>query len=154
MTAPNGLHAARDLAERQRDEAAQLLATVRQSQAAAQAQLDQLEGYARDTDARWSAASGRAASPEVMQHHYQFMQRLGQAIAMQQRTMDNHAHQVTMRTNGLREAEARLESLNQVLAQRRKAEAVQERRREQKAVDEMAALQYRKLAGKSLAGGY
>ncbi len=156
-SANGGLQAARDLALRQRDEAAARLAAARQAWAGAQQQLDQLQGYAHETDARWApgagGAVGGACTPEVMRHHYQFMQRLGHAIALQSGAVDGQARRVDEHAGVLRAAEARLESLQQVLAQRDQQLAREARRREQKATDEMAALQYRKQLRGQLAGG-
>ncbi len=154
MSTNNGLDAARDLARRQRDEAARLLAVARQGWLSQQMQLDQLQGYAQETDARWSLAAGRTSAPEVMHHHYQFMQRLDQAMAMQNKTMDAQARHVDECATALRAAETRLESLKQLLERREAGAAVQQRRKEQKQVDETAALQYRKLTSGQFAGGY
>lgn len=154
MTTSNGLDAARDLALRQRDAAAAQLAAARQAWVAAQLQLDQLQGYAHETDARWSLAAGRTSAPEVMRHHYQFMQRLDHAIALQTGAVEGQARAMRERADALREAEGRLESLKQVLARREQQLAVRERRKEQKQVDETAALQYRKLMQGRWAGGF
>ncbi|MBN9412059.1 MAG: flagellar export protein FliJ [Burkholderiales bacterium] len=153
-SANGGLQAARDLALRQRDEAAARLAAARQAWMGAQQQLDQLQGYAHETDARWApGGAGGACTPEVMRHHYQFMQRLGHAIALQSGAVDGQARRVEEHAGLLRSAEARLESLQQVLARRDQQLAREARRREQKATDEMAALQYRKQLRGQLAGG-
>lgn len=153
MAPSNGLDAARDLALRHRDDAAHQLAQARQAWAAAQLQLDQLQGYAQETDARWALGAGRTSAPEVMRHHYQFMQRLDHAIGLQAGAVDGQARSVEERARLLRDAETRLESLKQVLAQRDRQLAHQARRKEQKQVDEMAALQYRKNMSGQLAGG-
>ena len=99
-------------------------------------------------------AAGRTGSPEVMHHHYQFMARLQQAIALQTGTLDLHVRQIEERAVALRNAEARLGSLKQVLQRRVQEQQVHERRAEQKQVDEIAALQYRKLTRGQLAGGF
>jgi flagellar FliJ protein len=89
-----------------------------------------------------------------MHHHYQFMARLQQAIALQTGTLDLHVRQIEERAVALRNAEARLGSLKQVLQRRVQEQQVHERRAEQKQVDEIAALQYRKLTRGQLAGGF
>ncbi len=153
MSSQNGLNAAIGVATRQRDEAVQALALARQSWVAMQLQLDQLQTYAQDTDARWSPTAGRVSTPEFMRHHYQFMQRLDHAIRMQVGVVDVHARQVEERAATLRDAEARLDSLQQIVKSRAREQQVVERRREQKQVDEIAALQYRRNARGQLAGG-
>jgi flagellar FliJ protein len=154
MHAHQGLDAAIEQATRVRDGAAQQLALARQAWVSAQMQLDQLQGYAQETDARWSLAAGRTATPEVMQHHYQFMQRLTQAVQLQSATVAGQARRVEERAQALREAETRLGALRQVIEQRQQELLVAERRREQKQVDEIAALQFRKFSRGQWAGGY
>ena len=82
MTAPktDALAMAAQMAKARRDAVAQQLAVARQAWVAAQLQLDQLEGYAQETTARWGASEARHA-PEIMRHHYQFMERLDHAIS-------------------------------------------------------------------------
>jgi len=151
MSAMNGLQVAVDLALGQRDAAAQLLAQARQAWMAAQLQLDQLESYAQETTARWSAQLARS-TPELMRHHYQFMQRLSHAIGLQTGIVAEHARAVSGGATALREAECRLESLRQVHAARERELQLALARREQKQTDEQAALQYRRLVHGNMNG--
>ena len=153
MSDLNALQTAVSLATRERDAAAQRLAQGRQAWLAAQVQLDQLEGYAQETQARWTVQAARC-TPEIMGHHYQFMDRLTHAIGLQTGAVAQQASLVSLLADRLRVAETRRESLLQVYARR---EAEQRRlldRREQKASDERAALQYRRRLGdNSILGG-
>ena len=87
MTAVSGLLVAIDLATRQRDDAAMVVAQVVRRFEHARQQLEQLQSYAADTAGRWSVASQASATPQIVGHYYQFMERLGQTIDMQQAAM-------------------------------------------------------------------
>ena len=144
MSAHSGIQLAIELATQKRDTLAQVLGLARQQWVAAQLQLDQLESYAQETTARWGMHTGRQ-TPELMRHHYQFMERLVQAIQMQTGIVGEHAARVAREAVQVREAEARLEALRQVQAQRVRELQTATLRREQKQSDEMAAAQYRRL---------
>ena len=63
MTAVSGLLVAIDLATRQRDDAAMVVAQVVRRFEHARQQLEQLQSYAADTAGRWSVASQASATP-------------------------------------------------------------------------------------------
>lgn len=151
MSNLSALQTAVSLATRERDAAAQRLAQARQGWLAAQMQLDQLDSYAQETQARWKVQAARC-TPEIMVHHYQFMERLTHAIGLQTATVAQQASMVALLADRLRVAEMRRESLLQVYARREGEQRRALDRREQKASDEQAALQYRRLAGGMLGG--
>ena len=141
MSAVASVQLATDVAQRKRDEAGMELVQVQRSQRHAQVQLDQLESYAVETVERWSAAAQVQTTPELMHHHYQFMERLHHAIGLQRSAVAKVALQVEAANQALLQAEFRLAALKQVLA-RKKAEAqMVQAKREQKQTDEFAALQ-------------
>ena len=151
MSNLSALQTAVSLATRERDAAAQRLAQARRGWLAAQMQLDQLDSYAQETQARWKVQAARC-TPEIMVHHYQFMERLTHAIALQKSAVEQQVKQVALMADRMRVAETRRESMVQLHAKR---EADQRRltdRREQKVSDEQAALQYRRLAGGVMGG--
>ncbi|MEJ8825679.1 flagellar export protein FliJ [Variovorax humicola] len=152
MSNPSALQTAVQLATRDRDAAAQRLALARQGWIAAQVQLDQLESYAQETQSRWRTQSTRT-SPEIMAHHYQFMERLTHATQLQSGVVAQQAATVKLMADRLRAAETRRESLRQLHATRESEQRRALDRREQKASDERAALQYRRLAGGLMGGG-
>ena len=115
-------------------------------------QLDQLEMYAGETEARWTSQARIAATPELMHHHYQFMARLYQALDMQRAVMLQHAQRVETAIRSLRATELRLGSLQKVAAAHLAEAARSAARREQKEVDEFAAQQMRRLALARLEG--
>lgn len=143
MSGMNGLDVAVDLALSRRDAAAQVLANARQAWVAAQVQQDQLESYAQECVTRWSQRA-TGCTPDLMRHHYQFMERLHHAIALQSGIIADQERNVQREAVKLREAEGRLESLRQLLSVRQREMQVALGRREQKQSDEMAALQHRR----------
>ncbi len=142
----NGLQVAIELAARNRDAAAAALSQARAQQNGAQAQLEQLEMYAGETETRWTSQARIKATPELMHHHYQFMGRLYQALDMQRGVLQQHERRVLGCIGGLRETELRLVSLQKVVAKHRSDAARVQARRDQKEVDEFAAQQMRRLA--------
>ncbi|MFN7154673.1 MAG: flagellar export protein FliJ [Acidovorax sp.] len=142
MSNLNALMVAVEVASRKRDEARKVLQDTQAAQKAAHDQLDQLEGYARETEARWGNKADTAMQPEVMYHHYQFMDRLGQAAHMQTGVAGDQAQRVDRARRALIEAELRLASLRKVMEKRRHDFEQQQSRRDQKQTDERAAMQY------------
>lgn len=143
MSNLNALMVAVEVASRKRDEARKVLQDTQAAQQAARDQLDQLEGYARETEARWGTKADTVRQPEMMYHHYQFMNRLGHAASLQGNVVGEHANRVDGARQALLDAELRLASLRKVLEKRRQELTLQQMRRDQKQTDERAALQYR-----------
>lgn len=141
-----------ELATRDRDELAKIVARVERSLTFAHNQMGQLEGYAAETDVRWIGSGERNVSPELMRHHYQFMDRLQQAISMQSGAVANTGRQLEQAKANLLRAEFRLSGLNQVLKNRRAALQGKERRREQRQTDEFAAMQHARNRAQPMSG--
>jgi len=133
-----------------RDQAATSLTQMQQLQAQAQDQMAQLQSYADETQARWTAAAQTSVSTELMRHHYQFMDRLHQAMALQQGVLQQAAGRVDRARAHWLETEARLTGLKQVLKQKQAQLALLQTRREQKQMDEYAATQLRRRAMQTL----
>lgn len=144
MPAPNALSVALEMALRHRDDARRLLQDARNARQAAQDQLDQLSGYAQETQNRWGMRPDAAVQPEVMYHHYQFMNRLEHAMGLQTGVVGSHVERVGAAEQALLEAELRLASLKKLVEKRQRDALLAQTRREQKQTDERAALQYRK----------
>ena len=143
MPESNALSVAVEMALRQRDDARRSLQDARSASQAAQEQLDQLEGYARETQNRWGMRPNAAVQPEVMYHHYQFMDRLGHAAGLRTGVVGQHAERVGAAERTLLEAELRLASLKKLVEKRQRDALQAQMRREQKQTDERAALQHR-----------
>lgn len=140
MSSLKAFEVAVELAERRRDAARQALKNIQDARHAAQAQLEQLTGYAAETQGRWGAKPNSAVKPEVMFHHYHFMGRLDHAIGLQTGVVSGQDVRVDKARQALLEAELRLASLRKVLERRRAELALQQQRQEQKQTDERAAL--------------
>lgn len=142
MSVLSALIVAVEIAARKRDEARRVLQEALAVQHAAQAQLHQLQDYARETEQRWGMQADTRVQPEVMYHHYQFMDRLGHAAGLQTSVVGDQEARVENARRGLMEAEQRLASLRKVVEQRRRELEQAQARMEQKQTDERAAMQY------------
>ena len=146
MSASSGLQVALDLATRQRDDAGQALAQVMRRFEHAHMQMDQLRSYANDTSSRWSVASQASATPQIVGHYYQFMERLEQTIEMQQGAIAEVQRQRETARQVLLQAEVRMAGLHRVLDRRRAEIARALEQREQRQSDELAAQMHRRVA--------
>jgi len=122
------------------------LAQTQQSLQFELGQLDQLEAYAADAQKRWSAAAQVSMTPELLRHHYQFMDRLRQAISLQQACIAQANAQLEMQRQQLITAELALNSLQKLLARKQSEISRTLARREQKQTDEAAGLQFGRAA--------
>ena len=145
MSSLNALSVAVEVASRKRDDARKVLQDTLAAEQAARAQLNQLEDYARETESRWGMKADTTMQPEVMYHHYQFMNRLGHAASIQNGVVGDQSARVQAAQRALLDAELRLASLRKVVEKRRSDFALQQQRRDQKQTDERAALQYRNV---------
>ena len=84
------------------------------------------------------------ALPEMMRHHYQFMERLAQAVQMQQGILADQGRWVEAAKRQLAEAEIRVATLKQVCRNKQREADRLQGRREQKEIDEFAAMRFGK----------
>ena len=140
-----GLLLAVDLATRRRDEAMAGLLRVQRGHLGAQDQLGQLVSYAAETESKWAVGSRASIQPEIVQHYDQFMGRLEQAALLQQAVVDDHGRAAAAARQVLLEAEIRVAGLKRLLEKRRSSLARVQAGREQKHMDELSALQFRRL---------
>ncbi len=142
MSSLNALNVAIEAAERKRDAARTAMQERQCAQQAAQAQMDQLQGYVLEMQARWGAQEGLAVQPEVMHHQYQFMERLQHAIGLQTRVVADQDIRLETSRQALLAAELRVTSLQKVVQARRRDVALAQMRREQKDTDERATMAF------------
>lgn len=154
MSKLKSIQLAIELAERQRDECAKVVAQAKRTHSFSLHQMDQLRGYASDTDARWMGSSATQLSAELIRHHYQFMARLQQAITLQGDSVANSLRQVESVEKALLQAEYRLSGLNHVLKTRQSALLLLEKRREQRDTDEFAAMQHARNRAQAMTGDF
>jgi flagellar FliJ protein len=136
------LELAIEQATQQRDAQARKHAQAQRALQYAQGQLSQLENYSNDTDARWIGGHAVNLSVELIKHHYQFMDRLQNAVTLQHGVIKNLEQQLGLAHQNLLQAEYRLAGFKQVLKGRRLALNVVQQRREQRITDEFAALRH------------
>ena len=142
MSSLNALNVAIEAAERKRDAARTTMQERQRAQQAAQAQMDQLQGYVLEMQARWGAQEGLAVQPEVMHHPYQFLARLQHAIGLQTRVVADQDIRLETARQALLAAELRVTSLQKVVQARRRDVALAQMRREQKDTDERATMAF------------
>ncbi|GAB4406598.1 MAG: flagellar export protein FliJ [Rhodoferax sp.] len=142
MSASRAFTLAIDRAKRERDDALAQLRQVLLTLHTAQDQMRQLEQYAQETEQRWIVSAQRRTAPELLQHHYQFMDRLNQAIGLQSGVLVQIDQRLSAARDALLAREVRLASLRHALAARELAQARQAARREQKQMDEFAQQQH------------
>jgi len=146
MSLISTLHLAIEVATRKRDIAGQALARAQQQEIAARQQLEQLEQYGRETDARWAAQGQVCVLPELMHHHHQFMGRLDQAIGVQRGAVADQERWVERARQALVQADLRVATLQQVLRRKQDEADLVRQRREQRQMDEIAAVRFARTA--------
>jgi flagellar FliJ protein len=144
MTLLKTLAVAVSVASGKCDAASQAVGQAQQRYVAARDQLSQLETYAKETEDRWMTQAQTCALPELMRHHYQFMERLEQAMQMQKGMLAEEVRKVEGAKRQLADAEIRLATLKQVRRKRQMDADRAQSRREQKETDEFAAQRFGK----------
>lgn len=139
MTVSNGLLVAIDLATRKRDAAGQALAEMLRRHDGAVQQLAQLQGYATDTQGRWSVAAQSSTTPQIVGHYYQFMERLEQTVGLQQDVIADVLRQCQAARQQLLDAEVVLAGLTRLRDKRHREQAQLATRREQRQSDAFAS---------------
>lgn len=142
MSKFRALELAIEQATQQRDAQARRHAQAQKTLHFAQGQLDQLQNYSKDTDARWVDGKSINLSVELVKHHYQFMDRLLHAVTQQQGVIANLQRQLDGAHQALLQAEYRLAGFKQLLKARSAEQLLQQHRREQRATDEFAAMSH------------
>lgn len=146
MSAVKSVMLAIVVATRKRDQAEKSLLYVQRAHVFALNQLQQLESYAAETDVRWQTSAQAGTVPELIRHHYQFMDRLQHAISLQVQAVEAASRRVDGARQVVVDAEVRLAGLNQVLKNKHADEARMQVRRDQKQMDEFAASRHRPAA--------
>jgi flagellar protein FliJ len=152
MSKLRSIRLAIELATRQRDELAKNHAHALRNVDFARSQLAQLTAYASDIDSRWVNGATSALSAEMVRHHYQFMDRLQQAIGMQNGVIANMVSQADTAHKAVLQAEFRLSGLGQVLKAREATLDAVHRRREQHETDEFASQRFLRARAEQVHG--
>jgi flagellar FliJ protein len=152
MSTLRALALAIDLATEKRDEAGRQLMQAQRTYQFALNQLGQLESYAADSESRWLSAAQVSVDTGVLQHHYQFMDRLRHAIGLQDGVLADQQRQMEAARQRVQEAEARLAGLKKVMARKQMEQLRTQARREQKQMDEFAAMQHARSMARAQSG--
>lgn len=145
MSELKSVRLALELAQRRRDAAGKVLAHALRLCQLASDQLQQLQAYALETQERWALGARSHCGPEILRNFQQFMERLQQAINLQQHAL---AQRELERENARREllaADIRIASLKLLLDRRHTAAGKRAAAQAQKHSDEFAALQHRRM---------
>lgn len=142
MSTLTALALAIELATEKRDEAGRHLMRAQRAYWLAQNQQEQLENYAAESETRWMNSAQAAMSTGILQHHYQFMDRLRHAIGLQDGVLADQLQQVATAKRLVQEAEMRLAGLQKVLEKKQMERTRMMVRREQRQMDEFAAMQH------------
>lgn len=152
MSALKSIALAIEVATRKRDQAGKYLMQAQRACTFAQNQLDQLESYAADSQARWTASAQVSVTAGLLQHHYQFMERLRHAIALQLSVIADLDFQQEAAKKRALDAEFRLAGLRKVMKKKQEEIVLKMNRREQKQMDEFAAMQFARTASRAASG--
>ena len=145
MSELKSVRLALELAQRKRDAAGKALAHAIGLCHLARQQLQQLQGYAVETQDRWALGARSQCSTEILRNFQQFMERLQQAIDLQQHALAQRDKEREAARQLLLAADIRIASLNQLLDRRRRAGSIRAAAQAQKHSDEFAALQHRRM---------
>lgn len=131
------LHLLHDQARQERDQAGAALRRCEEMLRRARFQASQLDEYRLEYTQRWSLQFGRHGAIEIVHCYHAFMQRLDEAIVLQQRQTDAAAREVEAARQALLRAELRLASVSKLIERRMLEYERMQWRREQRHGDEI-----------------
>ena len=131
-------------AEAERDSAQTRMRQADQQLQQARQQADSLHQYRVEYDQRWVARFRQSGTPELLQCHRSFGQRLDYAIGVQDHTHDHLAQRLAQARQALLAREQRVAAVRKLIERRLAAQRLLTDRREQRNTDEAAQ---RSLAG-------
>ena len=125
-------------AEGERDNAQTALRQAAALEAQAQAQARHLQDYRGEYDQRWVARFQQSGTPELLNCHRGFGQRLDQAIAVQSSNADQLGNRVQRARDQLLAREQRVAAVRKLIERRSAELAKIATRRDQRNTDEAA----------------
>ena len=126
-------------AEADRDAALSASEAATRAERASAAQLQQLEGYRSDYEARWNQQFSQGGEMNLVRCYHDFMARLNQAVDQQRHAAAMALKQRDAAQATLRERELRVASVAKLIERRTREIRLGFERREQKQFDEMSA---------------
>ena len=147
-----GLALALDLAAQQRLLAGKGLAQAQHAYGYSKNQLQQLQAYLGDSQARSVHTGQTVAGGGLLQGRYQFMDRLCLAIGLQEGVLQDVQQKLDAAKKVAVAAQFRRASLERVMQRRLDVQARAAARQEQKQSDDFSSQRYARAAGRSSEG--
>jgi flagellar protein FliJ len=138
MTAMQTLHKVVELAEKRRDEALGVMAQMQRELQMAQDQMDQLQSYAQEAEARWVARSSVGVDTALLMHHREFMHKIHHALEFQRGVLADRGRLIERAQEQVHVAERDLAGLRKFTDRKQQAIVHKAQRQDQKNTDEMA----------------
>lgn len=132
-----------EVAKSREDDAARCMGEHRQRLSAQEKRLEELSVYRAEYALRFERSAGQGMGAMQALEFRQFLARLNQAIAEQERTVVLLRNELAQRTQHWREANTRTRALDKVVERLEGEEARAERRIEQRDADEVALRRHR-----------
>lgn len=128
-----------DAAEKARDEALSMMEGGQRQYDAARQQAQSINDWRNDYQRKWQKQFQQSGGMEIMRCYQDFMKRLSDAQAEQERRVELAKQQVDRLRLELIEREKRVAAVSQLIDRRHLEQRRKEQRQEQKATDEIAA---------------
>lgn len=138
MTQMQTLHKVVELAEKRRDEALGVLGQMQRELRMAQEQMDQLQSYAREAEARWAVRSAAGVDGALLMHHREFMHKIHHALEFQRGVLSDRERLIERAQEQVHVTERDLAGLRKFTDRKHMAIAQKLQRQDQKNTDEMA----------------
>lgn len=142
MSNHKALYLAIEAAQRRRDTVQCQLRDRGLEVRAAREQLEQLQAYEQQAQHRMVHQGAAWSNMETARHHYQFMERLAQAIVLQTHALQRAIHLEDDVRGLLVQTQMRVKALELLFEQRQQQLKIELFRREQRTTDEMALHAY------------
>jgi flagellar FliJ protein len=138
MTAMQTLHKVVELAEKRRDEALGVVARMQRELQLAQGQMDQLQAYAQEAEARWATRSAVGVDTALLMHHREFMHKIHHALEFQRGVLADRTRLIDTAQEQVHATERDLAGLRKFTDRKQQVIQHKAQRQEQKQTDEMA----------------
>ena len=138
MTQIQTLHKVVELAEKRRDEALGVMAQMQRELQMAQDQMDQLQSYAQEAEARWATRSSVGVDTALLMHHREFMHKIHHALEFQRGVLADRGRLIERAQEQVHTAERDLAGLRKFTDRKQQAIVHKAQRQDQKNTDEMA----------------
>ncbi len=138
MTAIQTLNKVVELAEKRRDEALGVLGQMQRELQVAQDQMEQLQSYAQEAEARWTARSSTGVDTALLMHHREFMHKIHHALEFQRGVLSDRTSLIERARDQVHAAERDVAGLRKFADRKQQAIVHKAQRLDQKNTDEMA----------------